>query len=261
VLFVAVAAAIAIAAAGSASHGGDSAARAPAPAALVTAMRSIPASVFDGIGPGSANAPPLPIHGKPLAADGKPEVVYIGAEYCPFCATERWPLVMALSRFGTFSHLQTTRSSSTDLFPSTATFSFHGARYTSPWITFTAVETYTNEPRGNGYVPLDRLSNEQRHLFATYDNPPYVSKESSDGIPFVDFGGAYLIDGATYNPALLQGKSLQEIAATLRDPSSLVSQGAIGAANTITATICLLTDNRPATVCTDTVQALEGAID
>ena len=42
----------------------------------------------------------------PLTSDGKPLVVYIGAEYCPFCAAERWPMVVALSRFGTFSGLQ-----------------------------------------------------------------------------------------------------------------------------------------------------------
>jgi hypothetical protein len=32
-------------------------------------------------------------------------MLYIGAEYCPYCAAERWPLVMALSKFGTFSNL------------------------------------------------------------------------------------------------------------------------------------------------------------
>ena len=27
---------------------------------------------------------------------GKPEIVFVGAEYCPYCAAERWPIVMAL---------------------------------------------------------------------------------------------------------------------------------------------------------------------
>jgi hypothetical protein len=61
---------------------------------------------------------------------GKPLVVYIGAEYCPFCAAQRWPLVVALSRFGTFSGLSVTRSASEDVFPDTATLSFHSASYT-----------------------------------------------------------------------------------------------------------------------------------
>jgi hypothetical protein len=234
--------------------------RTPASAQLVAAMGSIPKNVFDRVGPGRAIAPPIPITGAPLIAGGKPELLYIGAEYCPFCATERWPLVIALSHFGTFSHLQTTHSATDDVFPGTPTFSFHGARYSSPWISFTAVETHTNELLGNDYVPLDRLSPAQQRLFSTYDNPPYVSSDSSAGIPFVDFGGKYLIDGATYDPAVLQGKNLQQIADSVRDPTSPIGQGAIGAANLITATICRLTGDRPASACTDTVQQLEGAL-
>ena len=40
-----------------------------------------------------------------LTADGKPLVLYVGAEYCPYCAAERCAMVQALSRFGTFSNL------------------------------------------------------------------------------------------------------------------------------------------------------------
>jgi hypothetical protein len=259
-IVIVVAAGIAITAAGSSAHTDHSKDRAPASAALVSALRSVPASVFDSVGPGAALALPPRIKGTPLTTNGKPNVIYIGAEYCPFCATERWPLVIALSRFGAFSHLQTTHSSTEDVFPATPTFSFHGAQYSSPWVNFTAVETHTNERRGNDYAPLDRLSPDQQRLFATYDNPPYVSSNSSAGIPFIDFGGRYLTDGATYNPAVLQGKSLQQIAAAMRDPSTRISQGAIGAANVITATICALTGNQPANACTDTVQQIEGAI-
>ena len=53
--------------------------------------------------------------------DGKPEVLFIGAEYCPFCAAQRWAMVNALSRFGTFTGLTTTHSSSTDTDPNTPT--------------------------------------------------------------------------------------------------------------------------------------------
>ena len=50
----------------------------------------------------------------PLTSGGKPEVLYLGSEYCPFCATQRWAMINALSRFGTFSGLTTTHSSSSD---------------------------------------------------------------------------------------------------------------------------------------------------
>jgi hypothetical protein len=46
--------------------------------------------------------------------DGKPLVVYVGGEYCPFCAAERWSIVYALSQFGTFRGLSQIKSSSSD---------------------------------------------------------------------------------------------------------------------------------------------------
>ena len=39
----------------------------------------------------------IPLSGAPaLTTGGKPEVLYMGAEYCPFCATERWAMLNAL---------------------------------------------------------------------------------------------------------------------------------------------------------------------
>lgn len=61
--------------------------------------------------PATPVTPPVQITGQPaLASHGRPELVYVGAEYCPFCAAERWPLAVALGRFGTFSRLGLTDS-------------------------------------------------------------------------------------------------------------------------------------------------------
>jgi Domain of unknown function (DUF929) len=49
-----------------------------------------------------------------LTASGKPEVLYTGAGFCPYCAAVRWPLIVALSRFGTFSGLAPARSAITN---------------------------------------------------------------------------------------------------------------------------------------------------
>src|SRR5699024_3771651 len=49
----------------------------------------------------------------------KPVVLYMGAEFCPFCASLRWPLVLALLRFGDFEGLRYMRSSGTDVHPNT----------------------------------------------------------------------------------------------------------------------------------------------
>jgi hypothetical protein len=94
-----------------------------------------------------------------------------------------------------------------------------------------------------------------------YDIPPYVPTTADDGAyPFVDFGNKYVIDGASYDPTVLAGKSWAQIAAAIRDPSSAIAQGADGAANLITAAVCKLTGNQPASACTPTVKALEGSI-
>jgi hypothetical protein len=91
--------------------------------------------------------------------------------------------------------------------------------------------------------------------------PPYVPTSADDGsFPFVDFGNKYVIDGASYDPAVLAGKTWAQVAAALQDPSSPIAKSADGAANVITAAICKLTNNKPATACTSTVQALEGQL-
>ena len=73
-------------------------------ASVVDKVTSVPHTTLTAVGKGSSFPKILtPVTGaKPLTANGKPEVLYVGAEYCPFCATERWAMTVALSRFGTF---------------------------------------------------------------------------------------------------------------------------------------------------------------
>lgn len=223
-----------------------------APASLVAKTTSVPASVFDAVGTGTATGAPKPVKAPALSENGKPEILYMGAEYCPYCATERWPMVIALSRFGTFSNLETTHSSPNDVYPNTQTFSFHDASYSSPWISFTGKELQSNQQQGDGYAPLDTPTPEQQQILDTYDRAPYIgnSSASSGGIPFIDFGGKFVSGGASYDPSVLQGKTADEIAAALHDPTSDIARGAIGTANTFTAAICSLTHNQPTAVCT-----------
>ncbi len=222
----------------------------PAPAAVVAAATSVPASTLDTVGVGTATTGPsaLPSGTPALRSGDLPKIFYVGAEYCPYCAAERWAMVVALSRFGTFDGLGATESSTTDIFPGTKTFTFHGSTYTSPYIAFEPVETTTNQPAdGGGYQPLETPTAEQRQLIATYDVPPYVA--SAGGIPFVDIGGAYAMSGATFDPTVLQGLTTQQIADALSDPSSDVARAIDGSANVITAAICQTTNGAPANVC------------
>jgi hypothetical protein len=193
------------------------------------------------------NAVPKAIQAPALTADGKPRVLYVGAEYCPYCAAQRWGLVVALSRFGIGSGLGQTHSSSSDVFPNTATLSFQGATYTSRYASFTGHETTTNELAGGQYKPLDTPSATDEQIFNTYDRPPYV--EGSGGVPFVDVGGAGTLSGASSSPELLGGKTHEQIAAALSDPASPIAKAIDGTANVFTAAISTMTKDTPGSVC------------
>lgn len=224
----------------------------PAPAALVSQMASVPVSALDAVGEGTASPLPIALPGPRLIKDGKPRIVWIGAEWCPFCGAERWPLIVALSRFGSFSNLRVTKSAgSPEVYPNTQTFSFHGSTYSSPSVAFDADETATNVKSRSDFFPLDTPTPDEQALYREFDAPPYVP--ASGAIPFLDFANAYLISGATYAPEVLQGKSASEIANALSDPNSTIAQGVDGSANLITAVICKLTNDQPASVCSDPV--------
>jgi hypothetical protein len=245
--------------------GGGSGSGAPtgqALANLITTTTSVPAATLDRIGAGQVSAPPKSISGAPLTSGGKPEVLYIGAEYCPYCAAERWAMVVALSRFGTFSGLQVTRSAAmngagqAELYPNTATWTFAHATLASSYLTFTPVETYTNvpDPSTGGYLPLQTPTKEQLALLEKYDSA------NGGAIPFVDYGNRYLTVGASYDPAVLAGLNWNQIAAALHNPSSPVAAAVLGTANYMTAAICGLTNDQPASACTSVVKSLQSKI-
>jgi hypothetical protein len=220
--------------------------------AVVNAVGGVPAEALDTVGVGTISAAPKPMKGaEAITADGKPRVLYVGAEYCPFCAAERWAIVVALSRFGSFANLgATTSAPAPEVYPSTATLSFHGSTYTSPLLSFSAYEQTTNQRQGNAYKPLDTIPSADQALVTKYDSPPYVSQDSAGSIPFVDIGGKYVISGASYDPQVLQGKTHEQIAQALSDPSSAIAKAVDGSANVITAALCQLTNGQPTPVCT-----------
>ena len=228
--------------------------RKPAPASLVKTVTTIPQSTWAKVGAGTVTGLPVKLPGPPLTKDGKPRIIYVGAEYCPYCATERWGMVNALSRFGDFSNLQITSSAvrapngQPEASPNTQTFSFHGSTYKSDYIWFEPIEK-----ENNSYEPLDTPTAEQAQLAAKYDAPPYVDAQSANAIPFIDFANQYVISGASYDANVLQDKTHEEIAKAMGDGTSDISKGALGSANVITATICATTGNKPADVCNDPI--------
>jgi hypothetical protein len=216
---------------------------------VVSKVTSVPTSAFNAVGPGTIQVRPRAVTGAPALKDGsKPRVVYAGAEYCPYCAAERWAVVAALSRFGTFKDLGETTSSAQDVFPSTPTLSFHGSSYTSDYLSFSGTEMQSNQRVGNTYAPLDKLSSADEKLLNTYDTDKYTGA-GSGSIPFLDLGGRFITAGASYTPQLFAGLTHQQVADKLADPTSPIAKAVDGTANVFTADLCQLTGNKPAAVC------------
>lgn len=180
-------------------------------------------------------------------------MLYVGAEYCPFCAAERWALTAALSRFGTWSNLQITASSHTDYAAATNTFSFVGATLTSPYINFVAREIDSNIPDASlnpPYQPLQALTKQEANIATEYSSSKFFSS-SQGGIsfPFVSINNHVLISGASYDPTALAGQTWQQIAGNLDDPTNPVTQAIVASANYISAGICAASKDAPASVC------------
>lgn len=161
-------------------------------------------------------------------------------------------MVVALSRFGTFSNLKLIHSSSTDVYPNTSTLSFYKSSYTSQYLDFQPVEWYSNTPTSTRgvYTTLQVPTRAQMALFTKYDAPPYVQSSTASGsFPFIDIGNKYLIIGAQYVPTNLANLTWTQIASQIRNASSPVAKEIDGAANSITAAICKVVPNAPAAVC------------
>ena len=220
-------------------------ARTPLPASVSNAVSTVPASTLNTVGAGViprvVSQPLTAGSGAPLISNGKPEMLYIGAEYCPYCAAMRWSMAVALSRFGTLSTpWHGIHSSSSDVYAHTATLTFYKSGYTSKYLVFTPVENLTVSK-----APLQNPTAAQNAIWAKYEPDP-----ATRGYPFIDFGNKWVIKGPIYDPAVLKGLTWSQIATAMRDPSSPVSQSVLGAANYMTAAICKMTNNQPASVCT-----------
>ena len=181
----------------------------------------------------------------PLTLNGKPEVLYIGAEYCPFCAAERWALITALDKFGTFTGLEYMQSaSSPEVYPDTSTFTFVNANYTSSYIAFVSYEQ-----KDRNELALQTPTVNATDLMSRYDN--------AGSIPFIDYGNQYIQVGSQYTPPILRvGQNANgnpynwtDIASQLSTPTSVFALNIDGAANRIISIICKIDGGSPASVC------------
>ena len=233
------------------------------PAVLVK-LSTVPPATFDSVGvsvPGTSLTAPTVLAGQaPLTAQGKPEVLFVGAVFCPFCAAERWPLVVALARFGRFTELHDGVSAALTIFPNTPTFTFDGVGYVSRYLTLTGVELYSDTIGPDGtYTRLARLTPAQATLVARY--APQAGGTTAGTAPFVDVAGRLVAVTSGFSPALLAGQSQAQIANEVATPATgsgtpgsgttapPTGQAVIAVANQLSAGICAATGQQPSSVC------------
>ena len=183
----------------------------------------------------------------PLMAGGKPEIFYAGSEACPFCGVQRWGMIVALSQFGTFSHLHLMQSIATT-HPQISTFTFFGSSYQSPYISFVPVEVWNNLAK-----PLQPLTHPERALFHKFD--------PTSQTPFIDVADRFVTVDSTVDPHLLAHKSWTQLADAITDSSNVSTQAIAGEAEVLTAELCEATGGNPQAVCSSTVvQQYETAL-
>jgi len=218
----------------------------PALAGLITEVTTVPVGKSVLTSPDALSE----VSGPPLTRGGKPEVLYVATEYCPYCAMESWPLIVALSRFGHFTGLATSRSPEFEHIAPVDGWTFYGSRYTSPYLAFVPVERYSNvlvNAKANpdaktSYRTLQQLTSAQQAIFTRYDQPGFT--------PFLDFGNrAVQIGSGLISPQLMTGKSWPRLAAALRQPKTALGTALLDEADSLTAQFCRLTGDRPASAC------------
>jgi len=213
----------------------------PVAADLINKLSSVSQRLIAAAPTGGLIAAPQAISDPPLLASGKPDLLYVGAEFCPVCATERWAMYIALSKFGRFSpEPGAIHSALRD--GDIPTITFYKTTFNSPYFSFTPVETTTNQPEGNYYVPLQKPISAERQLWAVH---------TGETFPWLDFAGKLELSTAQFSPAVLEGQSFASIVSQVGDNATPVGSDIDASANELVKSICtVLTANRPRQVCT-----------
>lgn len=183
------------------------------------------------------------IPGSRLTNDGKIGLLYVGADFCPYCAGERWGVMLTLLRFGKLSGLRYMLSTADDVYPNTATVTFQHASYESPYLDFQVVETADRAEH-----PLMTPNQSQMKILSTFDAPPYT--RFTESIPFVYLDGKYELGQLLVMPEPLKDKNWQQVATALANPKSALFRRVMPRVNLPTAAICHLDGGKPLDVCT-----------
>ena len=173
-----------------------------------------------------------------IKRDGKLFVFFMGAEYCPYCAAERWAIVRALQKFGQWSGLNQTMSAARDeQFLNLPTYDFTEATYTSTHIEFVSRETKDRE-----FKPLQKLLKAEEKLLHKYN--------SKKEIPFLLIGGRFMQIGSGFTPKIFIGHTFRQTETELKKSESEIRKTIDEEASCIAALLCV--SGLPPELCKET---------
>lgn len=179
---------------------------------------------------------------------GKSLVFFMGAGFCPYCAAERWAIISALSKFGTWEGIVDDSSAGHDeKYLNIPTLSFAKARYDSKYVEFIGRET-----ADRNFEPLQELDDKDYQILDTF-NPDQI-------IPFLMIDGQFMQVGSGYSPQLLEGLDHVKVRAALADASPAVGKAIDSEANNIAAMICKGIGGRAEVCSSDSIRALSAKI-
>jgi hypothetical protein len=187
---------------------------------------------------------PLPAEGKfKVVSDSawpgnKVRVFFLGAQYWPFCAAERWALVSALERFGTLTgYTPETHAPGLAGFRLVPTYDLRTAVYTSAYLAYSDKEIFDKDN-----TPLDTFDNDEQSIVDQF-NPQAT-------FPFLIINGQYAQFDSGYSPGLIDGMDFATLRSQLDAGEQNDATNAINAeADLITKYLCHSTGGEPATTC------------
>ena len=222
----------------------------PVPASLLTTLKTASQDGLKFKGGPALLSVGAKLPGAKAAPKGPATVYYYGADFCPYCAAERWATVVTLLRFGSLSGLQYMMSNPNDVFPNTPTFTFATTKVQSPYLAFNEAEVANRTDTAAFQKPSPALN----AAFTAYNTAKYVGAAAGD-IPFLDVANRYEWVGAPYRPSQLKGVAWATIAkglvSTARSGKGQSNyESILRTANLFSAAICSTDGGRPASVCT-----------
>lgn len=159
-------------------------------------------------------------------SSGKLLIFFMGAGFCPYCASERWAIVRALNNFGSWQGLvETTSAGHDEKYLNIPTIDFSKATYTSEYVDFIGRET-----ADRNFEPLQEL-NEKDYEIIDMFNPDQI-------IPFLLIDGQFMQVGSGYSPQLLEGMNHTKVKAEVENSDSSLGKAIKTEADNIAALIC-----------------------